>query len=215
VPLYQQVRAASSCQNQVILPWSMDELVDPNFPTKMGDGTTQLKVYQESVRYLPGIASESRTGDANQQWFRVLPGNGANIYNLSGLPAGAGGVFGAATNPLQGVKPGKLNRPPLKPDVPCETQVPPSLTASQQGPPPKVMTTPNHTQLGDQGLALLEAQVLQVARQRVLGPHPTAAQVRTLKATQQRLAALTTLIRAQIAHGAKSGDAARGFRGTG
>jgi hypothetical protein len=77
------------------------------------------------------------------------------------------------------------------------------------------MTTPNHTQLGDQGLALLEAQVLQVARQRVLGPHPTAAQVRTLKATQQRLAALTTLIRAQIAHGAKSGDAARGFRGTG
>ena len=77
------------------------------------------------------------------------------------------------------------------------------------------MTTPNHTALGDQGLALLEAQVLQVARQQVLGPHPTAAQTRTLKATEQRLAALTTLIRGQIAHGAKGGDAAHGFRGTG
>ncbi len=215
VPLYQQVRAASSCQNQVILPWSQDQLVDPNFPTKAGDGTTQLKVYQESVRYLPGIASESRTGDANQQWFRVLPGNGANIYNLTGLPAGAGGVFGAATNPLLGVKPGKMNRPPLKPNVPCETQVAPNLSATQQAPPAKVMTTPNHTKLGDQGIALLEAQVLQVARKQLLGPHPTAAQVRAMKATEQRLAALTTLIRAQIGRGAKGGDAAHGFRGTG
>jgi virulence factor Mce-like protein len=215
VPLYQQVRAASSCQNQVILPWSQDQLVDPNFPTKAGDGTTQLKVYQESVRYLPGIASESRTGDANQQWFRVLPGNGANIYNLTGLPAGAGGVFGAATNPLQGVKPGKMNRPPLKPNVPCETQVAPNLSATQQAPPAKVMTTPNHTKLGDQGMALLEAQVLQVARKQLLGPHPTAAQVRAMMATEQRLAALTTLIRAQIGRGAKGGDAAHGFRGTG
>jgi hypothetical protein len=215
VPLYQQVRAASSCQNQVILPWSQDELQDPQFPTQMGNGTTQLKVYQESVRFLPGIASESRTGDANQQWFRVLPGNGANIYNLTGLPAGAGGVFGAATNPLLGARPGKMNRPPLNPNVPCETQVPPTLSANQQAPPTKVMTTPNHTALGDQGMALLEAQVLQVARQQLLGPHPTAAQVRTMKATEQRLGALTTLIRAQIAHGAKGGDAAHGFRGTG
>jgi virulence factor Mce-like protein len=215
VPLYQQVRAASSCQNQVILPWSQNELVDPNFPTRQGDGTTQLKVYQESVRYLPGIASESRTGDANQQWFRVLPGNGANIYNLTGLPAGAGGVFGATNLQFQGVKPGKLNRPPLKPNVPCETQVPPSLSATQQAPPAKVMTTPNHTKLGDQGLALIEAQLMQVVRQKALGPHPTAAQTRALQATEQRLGALTTLIKAQIAHGAKTGDAAHGFRGSG
>jgi ABC-type transporter Mla subunit MlaD len=215
VPLYQQVRAASSCQNQVILPWSNGELVDSNFPTHLGDSTTQLKVYQEMVRYLPGIASESRTGDANQQWFRVLPGNGANIYNLSGQPAGAGGIFGAATSPLQGVKPGKLNRPPLRPNVPCETQVPPDLSATQQAPPAKVMTTPNHTKLGDQGLALLEAQILQGARRQLLGSNPTPAQARTLKGTEDRLAALTTLIRSQIGRGAKGGDAAHGFRGTG
>ena len=212
VPLYQEVRAASSCQNQVILPWSQNELVDPNFPTRQGDGTTQLKVYQESVRYLPGIASESRTGDANQQWFRVLPGNGANIYNLTGLPAGAGGVFGASDLQFQGVKPGKLNRPPLKPNVPCETQVAPSLSATQQAPPAKVMTTPNHTKLGDQGLALLQAQLAQVMRRQALGSHPTAAQVRSVKTTELRLDALTTLIKAQIGRGAKGGDAAHGFR---
>ena len=215
VPLYQQVRAASSCQNNVILPWSQDQVVDPHFPTTMGDGTTQLKVYQESVRFLPGIASESRTGDANQQWYRVLPGNGANIYNLNGLPAGAGGLFGATDLPLIGAKPGKLNRPPLRPNVPCETQVAPNLSAEVQAPPQKVMTAPNHTALGNQGLALLEAQILNVARKELIGPNPTAAQVRALKSTQQRMDALTTLIKAQIGRGAKGGDAAHGFRGTG
>ena len=49
----------------------------------------------------------------------------------------------------------------------------------------------------------------------LLGPHPTAAQVTAMKSTQQRLDALTGLIKAQIGHGAKSGDAAHGFKGTG
>ena len=64
-------------------------------------------------------------------------------------------------------------------------------------------------------LALLEAQILNVARKELIGPNPTAAQVRALKSTQQRMDALTTLIKAQIARGAKGGDAAHGFRGTG
>jgi phospholipid/cholesterol/gamma-HCH transport system substrate-binding protein len=216
VPLYGQVRAASSCQNQVILPWSQDQLVDPNFPTQAGNGnTTQLKVYQESVRYLPGIASESRTGDANQQWFRVLPGNGANIYNLTGLPAGAGGVFGATNLPLAGVKPGKVNRPPLKPTVACETQVAPNLSATQQAPPTKVMTTPNHTKLGDQGVALFTAQLVQQMRREALGAHPSSAQLRSMRATELKLDALATYIKAQILHGAKLGDQRHGFRGAG
>ena len=81
-------------------------------------------------------------------------------------------MFGATDLQFQGAKPGKLNRPPLKPNVPCETQVAPNLYATQQAPPAKVMTTPNHTKLGDQGLALLEAQVLQVVRQKALGAAP-------------------------------------------
>jgi hypothetical protein len=94
-------------------------------------------------------------------------------------------------------------------------QVAPNLSADQQAPPQKVKTTPNHTKLGDQGLALLEAQILNIARQELIGPHPTAAQRAALKATELRMDALTTLIKAQIAHGAKSGDAAHGFRGSG
>ena len=145
----------------------------------------------------------------------MLPGNGANIYNLTGLPAGAGGVFGASNLPLKGVKPGKLNRPALRPNVPCETQVAPNLGATQVAPPEQVMTTPNHTKLGDQGMALFEGELLNAARKELLGPHPTAAQVTAMKSTQQRLDALTGLIKAQIGHGAKSGDAAHGFKGTG
>jgi len=58
VPLYQQVRLASSCQNNVILPWSHMTTPDPNFPTRG-------PVFEEGVKNLPGLADESRSGHAN------------------------------------------------------------------------------------------------------------------------------------------------------
>jgi hypothetical protein len=128
VALLHQVRLSSSCQNQVILPWSNDGVVDPNFKTNMGSGTIQLKVFEEGVRFLPGIASESRTGDANGQWFRVLPGNGTNTYDL-GL---AGQKFvGQSLFPILGANPPRLTQPPIRPHVPCETQHKPSLSTVQ------------------------------------------------------------------------------------
>jgi virulence factor Mce-like protein len=137
VPLYEQVRPASSCQNQVILPWSNDKIEDPNFPATG-------PVYQESVKYLPGISGESRSGDANNQWFRVLLNSG-NYATTNG----AGGVF-LTNNPIGGVNPpkpvdsaGNTRRPPLRPDVPCETQQPPDLQTDPAAPPSsrKVNTT--------------------------------------------------------------------------
>ena len=56
---------ASSCQNEQILPWTHDKIEDPVFPA-VGP------VYVESTKPLGGLAGESRTGDANGQWFRVL-----------------------------------------------------------------------------------------------------------------------------------------------
>jgi virulence factor Mce-like protein len=142
VGLYQQLRTASSCQNQVILPWSQDSLVDPNFPTHLNGGTTQLKVYEESVRFLPGIAGESRSGDGNSQWFHTLAGNGNNTYELGK------GVFGNTNFPLKGVNPPKSapsaispnGRPPLSASHPCETQQPPDLRTIPGPPPAKVAT---------------------------------------------------------------------------
>ena len=65
LPLYQQVRLASNCQNDVILPWTHDKIQDPDFPT-------DNQVFQEATKPLGGLAGESRSGDANGQWFRVL-----------------------------------------------------------------------------------------------------------------------------------------------
>jgi phospholipid/cholesterol/gamma-HCH transport system substrate-binding protein len=119
-PLYEKVRSASSCQNEVVLPWSRDTVPDANFPATG-------KVYQEGVTGIPGLAAESRSGDANGQWARVLAGNGANVYALGGIDAVLGQRFGITNFPLQGINPPKADRPPSRYDVPCETQERPDL----------------------------------------------------------------------------------------
>ncbi len=114
VPLLKESRLASSCQNEVILPWSKDKLEDKTFPATG-------PVYQDSLKVLPGLAGESRTGDANGQWFRVLLAGG-----LYATPNGAGG-FMFTDQPVLGANPPPGPRSPLKPDVPCETQEKPDL----------------------------------------------------------------------------------------
>jgi hypothetical protein len=119
LPLYEQVRSASSCQNEVILPWTHDKIQDPDFPT---DRT----VYQESTGPLGGLAGESRSGDANGQWFRVLVAPSNYAY-----PAGSN--FFLTGEPLKGVNPPPpADRYPrqFKPDVPCETQQAPDLRSN-------------------------------------------------------------------------------------
>jgi virulence factor Mce-like protein len=117
VPLYGQVRAASSCQNKVILPWSHDKIQDKTFPT-------DLKVYEEATKPLGGLAGESRSGDANGQWFRVLAG-ASYAYTL-----GTDRFF-MTPAPLQGTNPAKpAQKSPLRPDVPCETQEAPDLRSN-------------------------------------------------------------------------------------
>jgi phospholipid/cholesterol/gamma-HCH transport system substrate-binding protein len=123
VPLYDQVRAASSCQNNFFLPLSHEKLDDPVFPA---DGP----IYQEAPKPIVGLAGESRSGDANGQWFRVLLGGGNYVYPQ------VGGQYIITGDPIVGVNPAKpAKRPPLRPDVPCETQQRPDL-ASKPGPPP-------------------------------------------------------------------------------
>jgi phospholipid/cholesterol/gamma-HCH transport system substrate-binding protein len=119
LPLYEQVRAASSCQNEVILPWTHDKIEDPDFPT-------DRKVYEESTKPLGGLAGESRSGDANGQWFRVLVSPANYAYPL-------GSNFFLTGEPLKGVNPpppaDRYPRP-YKPDVPCETQQSPDLRSN-------------------------------------------------------------------------------------
>jgi phospholipid/cholesterol/gamma-HCH transport system substrate-binding protein len=130
-PLYEKVRSASSCQNEVVLPWSSSTLPDPNFPATG-------KVYQEGVAGFPGLAGESRSGDANGQWARVLASNGTNVYALSGVDTALGRRFGVTNFPIMGVNPPAAERPPSRYDVPCETQQAPDLRTIPGQAPPKL-----------------------------------------------------------------------------
>ena len=120
MPLNRQIRESASCQNEVVLPWSKDKLVDDKFPSTG-------PVYTELPKPFPGLAGESRSGDANGQWFRVLAAGGTNLVQF------APGVFGTTALPLLGVNPPKpKSRPPLRNDVPCETQQTPDLRSTAQ-----------------------------------------------------------------------------------
>ena len=121
-PLYEQVRAASSCENDVLHPWAHDRVDDARFPATGA-------VYEEAPKPLPGLAAESRNGDANGQWVHVLTSAGDRTINIGN------GFFAQAYRPLIGTNPPKPDeRPPLRPDVPCETQEPPDLR-TRPGPP--------------------------------------------------------------------------------
>jgi hypothetical protein len=125
VPLYKQVRRASSCNNEVIHPWTLDTVPDAKFPAKG-------PVYQEAPKPLPGLAGESRSADANGSWFRVLVAGGTNLVTF------APGVYGTTTAPLLGANPPKpTKRPPLDGKVPCETQETPDLRTQTAAPPPQ------------------------------------------------------------------------------
>jgi phospholipid/cholesterol/gamma-HCH transport system substrate-binding protein len=125
IPLYHQVRRASSCQNNVIHPWTLDKVPDKQFPANG-------PVYQEAPKPLPGLAGESRSADANGSWFRVLAAGGKNLVTFKP------GVFGTTPEPLLGANPPKPSkRPPLNGSAPCETQQTPDLRTIPGAPPPQ------------------------------------------------------------------------------
>ena len=123
-PLARQNRLFASCQNEVMLPWSKDKVQDDQFPA-------EGPVYTEAPKGFVGLGGESRAGDANGQWFRVLAAGGTNLVQFKP------GVFGSTTNPILGANPPKpKTRPPLDESKPCETQQTPDLR-SRPAPPPE------------------------------------------------------------------------------
>lgn len=123
VPLQQQLRLLSSCTNEVLSPWRNSTVPDEQFPASG-------PVYQEQVKWLPGIAAESRNFDANGQYVRSLV-DGFNYRYV-----GEGGQQFFTGLPLLGVNPPKADAPPpLRRRVPCETQQPPDLRTNPGAPP--------------------------------------------------------------------------------
>jgi len=135
IPFLRQARLLSSCANEVIVPWSNDTVSDPATPAT-------ARVFEELGYGLTGISGESRSGDANGPYIRVLAGGGTNTVVLpnpdpSPEPGNEGPFYGVTPAPIEGVLPSVESsaKTPFRPNVRCETQEPPIL-ASEVGPPP-------------------------------------------------------------------------------
>ena len=126
VAVQQELRALSSCANEVVIPYRNDKISDDQFPASG-------PVFEEQVKWLPGIAAESRNFDANGQFVRSLANGSSYAYKTGD------GSFGLTGLPLQGVNPPKKTTvPPLRADVPCETQQRPDLRSNPDQPPTQI-----------------------------------------------------------------------------
>ncbi|HEY6398506.1 MAG TPA: MlaD family protein [Solirubrobacteraceae bacterium] len=134
------VRPASSCVANVIYPWSQLTLNDGHF--NAANGFPPRPVYVEAVDFLPGLAGESRSFDANGPYIRILGAlGGAATTSLT--PNLVGGELQPIIGEQPMVPPGGQN-PPLKPAVPCETQAPITSLASPTGPAPPSLGPLSH-----------------------------------------------------------------------
>jgi phospholipid/cholesterol/gamma-HCH transport system substrate-binding protein len=108
IPFLNQARALSSCTNNVLVPWAEDEI------PSIEEGNSGHSVREQINRSFVGLAGESRVNDANTPVFHI---QGVAPFKLA-----AGEIEpGAPQNPNF--------PPPHRPDVPCETQEPPNLSA--------------------------------------------------------------------------------------
>ena len=78
-----------------------------------------------------GLAGESRINDANSGMFHVEVGAGP--FTVAQTDGAGEQIFGQSAYPLEATRPAKpSSRPVDRPNVPCETQLPPDLHAPTQ-----------------------------------------------------------------------------------
>jgi virulence factor Mce-like protein len=139
IPLLNQQRALSGCQNNVLNPFSTTPIIDPDFKNKTNydGGQSGQPFKKEAPRGLVGLAGESRTGDSNSPLFHVQLGSGPQnvIIRNEGTPFVS--QTGNTTEAVRPIKPD--HRPVFRPGIPCETQQPPDLHAAG-GLPDQVLT---------------------------------------------------------------------------
>jgi phospholipid/cholesterol/gamma-HCH transport system substrate-binding protein len=108
VPGLRQLRALSSCTENVLVPFIQSPI------PSIESGNSNQRVLEQIMRSFVGLAGESRNNDANTPVFHI---QGVSPTNLTG-----GRIEPAA--------PPNPNVPPEhRPDVPCETQDPPNLSS--------------------------------------------------------------------------------------
>jgi hypothetical protein len=108
IPFLKQLRALSSCTNPVLVPFAESDI------PSIEEGNSGHSVREQINRSFVGLAGESRVNDANTPVFHI---QGVNPFKL------AAGRIEPAAPPNANIP------PPHRPDVPCETQEPPNLSA--------------------------------------------------------------------------------------
>ena len=125
IPLLEETRQLSSCQNNVLLPFATTKIPDPDFPGNSG------AFYQQAPRGLVGLSGESRISDPNSGMFHVEVGAGP--LTVAQTDGAGEQIFGQSAFPIEATRPAKPDsRPVDRPNVPCETQQPPDLHAPTQ-----------------------------------------------------------------------------------
>ena len=156
IPFLEQARALSSCFNNVVIPWANDR-VSGGAAYDASHGS-EGRVFEETGYCLAGIAGESRSGDANGQYIRVLGAGGSNIVSTNDLSTGGTPLAGVTPFPIEGAMPplSASAKTPFKPKAPCENQEPPNL-AALPGPPPTQMSAPSGAPTGAVGAMLSDS----------------------------------------------------------
>jgi phospholipid/cholesterol/gamma-HCH transport system substrate-binding protein len=165
-----EVRPASSCQVNVILPWTRLTVPDQHF--NASNGFPARPAYVEGVDFLPGLAGESRSFDPNGPYVRILGTGGTFTYSLQP------GLFGTFMTPISGTQPAMpalhnsgdgapapVSRPPLQPNVPCETQRAITDLSAPEGPAPQQVsgTSSSGGLPGLPGLPALKSEIVSQA----------------------------------------------------
>jgi hypothetical protein len=165
-----QVRPASSCQVNVILPWTRLTVPDRHFNSS--NGFPPRPAYVEGVDFLPGLNGEARNFDPNGPYVRILGTGGTFTYSLQP------GLFGTFMTPIAGTQPAlpavhnsgdgapvPVSRPPLQPNVPCETQQQITDLSAPEGPAPQQVSGTSSTSglPGVPGLPALKSAIVSQA----------------------------------------------------
>jgi ABC-type transporter Mla subunit MlaD len=138
LPFLGQARALSSCFNEVVIPWSHDEVSVSGDPLDTYTHDAAGTVAEETGYGLVGIAGESRSGDANGQYIRVAAGGSGNTVVTPPPPGEAEDFVGVVPFDLLGSVPNLSDsaKTPFRPGRRCERQQPPDLR-SQLGAAPQ------------------------------------------------------------------------------
>ena len=138
IPLLDQQRALSRCQNQVLDPFSLTAIPDPDFSSVYPDSNAQ-PFYKEAPRGLVALSGESRLEDANTPVFHAQFGTGPSNVVLTDQGQK---FFAQSPAAPEGDRPLKSNkRPAFRPNVPCETQQVPDLHGAKGQPDQAVTAT--------------------------------------------------------------------------